>query len=290
MPRQVNPQAWEEGSELQTPNCVSRADELTLRVPLTPVPLEVGCAGLGCSWGRRMGLGRRHPEEPRDSWWAVSRGKVAGTWPGAVVGPADLFSAKPNQGCRGGGGRAGQVPGSWVNSQAGTGAILQRWTVWRGGGAAERGPIPSHQQKLGRNRVAGEAGPASLVPSPWCLAHSKVSHCFLSCSTEPGAGAGLTSCLVFRNKSSKGSLASRGAEGCNEGSRPWGFLGGRSGGSPGRRASPCLGSAALALERARGNVRILEGVTAGGPRGCREWAPMGIWPKRLGMERADRLG
>lgn len=65
-------------------------------------------------------------------------------WPGAIAGPADLFSAKPNWG-----GRervvVGQEPRSWVDSQAGTGAILQRWAVWRGGGAAERVPIPSHQ-------------------------------------------------------------------------------------------------------------------------------------------------
>lgn len=53
-----------------------------------------------------------------------------------------------------------------------------------------------------------------------------------------------------------------------------------------------MASAALALERTKGNVRILEGATVGGPSGCRglAWAPMGTWPKRLGMERADRLG
>lgn len=129
-------------------------------------------------------------------------------------------------------------------------------------------------------------------------AHSKVSHCLRSCSTEveagarAGAGLGLTSCLVFRSKSSKGSLACAGAEGCRVGCRLWGGRGGSSGDSPGLRANPCLASAALALERARGNVRILEGATAGGPSGCRGlvWAPIGIWPKRLGMERAERLG
>lgn len=196
----------------------------------------------------------------------------------------------------------GPFPGqNWHHSLA---ARPQRWVVCRGGGAADGGPIPSHQQNLGRNG-AGEAGLAGWPGAQWPaahgwarlalarrLAHSKVSHCFLSCSTEPGAGAGLTSCLVFRNKSSKGSLVSPGAEGCSAGSRPCGGLGGRRGGSPGLRASPCLASAALALERARGNVRILEGATTGGPRGCKGlvWAPMGIWPKRLGMERADRLG
>lgn len=128
--------------------------------------------------------------------------------------------------------------------------------------------------------------------------HSKVSHCLRSCSTEVGAGVragaglGLTSCLVFRSKSSKGSLACAGAEGCRVGCRLWGGLGGSSGDSPGLRANPCLASAALALERARGNVRILEGATVGGPSGCRGlvWAPTGIWPKRLGMEKAERLG
>lgn len=130
--------------------------------------------------------------------------------------------------------------------------------------------------------------------------HSKVSHCLRSCSTEveaeagagAGAGLGLTSCLVFRSKSSKGSLACVGAEGCRVGCRFCGGLGGSSGDSPGLRANPCLASAALALERGRGNVRILEGATAGGPSGCRGlvWAPIGIWPKRLGIERAERLG
>lgn len=92
--------------------------------------------------------------------------------------------------------------------------------MWRGGGEAE-GPIPPHQQSLGRmerqekqGRWPGSwGGTQPLLGSaaqPQCLAHSKVSHCFLSCSTEPGvgAGAGLTSCLVFHSKSSKGSLAS----------------------------------------------------------------------------------
>lgn len=158
-----------------------------------------------------------------------------------------------------------------------------------GSEGAERVPLPQEPgQKwdTGRHSIGQWHRPA----------HSKVSHCLRSCSTEVGAGVGagvgLTSCLVFRSKSSKGSLACAEAEDCGVKSRPWGVLGGSSGGSPGLRANPCLASAALALERARGNVRILEGAMAGGPSGCRGlvWVPMGIWPKRLGMERADRLG
>lgn len=92
--------------------------------------------------------------------------------------------------------------------------------MWREVGR-QRGSHPSSPAEPGWNGVAGEAGPLAwelgwrtalpgLVAQPQCLAHSKVSHCFLSCSTEPGvgAGAGLTSCLVFHSKSSKGSLAS----------------------------------------------------------------------------------
>lgn len=154
-----------------------------------------------------------------------------------------------------------------------------------GGEGAES---PFAPVESGQKRDRGEARHSTVAQA----AHSKVSHCLRSCSTEAGAGAGLTSCLVFRSKSSKGSLACAGAEGCRAGSRPWGGLGGSSGGSLGLWTNPCLASAALALERARGNVRILEGGTAGGPSGCRGlvWAPMGIWPKRLGMERAVRCG
>lgn len=116
-----------------------------------------------------------------------------------------------------------------IDSQTRTGATLQqpdpRDEQCGGEEGREAGshPFPPGAQADTAAGEAGEAGPASLraagvhsscwasaTPSPQCLAHSKVSHCFLSCSTEPGAGAGagLTSCLVFRSKSSKGSLAS----------------------------------------------------------------------------------
>lgn len=144
-------------------------------------------------------------------------------------------------------------------------------------------------QKWDRGGTVLDSGSGLAVPASW-PAHSKVSHCLRSCSTE--AGAGLISCLVFSSKSSKGSLACAGAEACRAGSRACGGLGGSVGGPPDLKAKPCLASAALALERASGNVRILEGATAGGPSGCRGlvWVPVGIWPKRLGMERAERLG
>lgn len=71
-----------------------------------------------------------------------------GRWVGCGLGQslAQLTSLVQNP-TRGGRERVvvGQEPRSWVDSQAGTGAILQRWAVWRGGGAAERVPIPSHQ-------------------------------------------------------------------------------------------------------------------------------------------------
>lgn len=102
---------------------------------------------------------------------------------------------------------------NWVDSQTRSGAILQqpdlRHEQYGGVGGWQRGshPFPPGPWAAA---VAGEAGRlgAAGVRSPQCPAHSKVSHCFLSCSTEPGAGAGLTSCLVFRSKSSKGSLVS----------------------------------------------------------------------------------
>lgn len=99
--------------------------------------------------------------EPRGSWWEVSRGKADRAGSGAIIRPADLFSAKPNEGCRGGGWWQGGVgaqglgpfPGqNWHHSLA---ARPQRWVVCRGGGAADRGPIPSHQQNLGRNSSRG---------------------------------------------------------------------------------------------------------------------------------------
>lgn len=144
-------------------------------------------------------------------------------WSGAVTGPADLLSAKPNRRAGERWWRVGWAPGSWVDSQR------QNWCpspkarpqtgMWRGG--SREGPIPPHQHSLGRtelqkqgHRPASGAATAPAGPGhqPRRRAHSKVSHCFLSCSTEPGAGAGagagLTSCLVFHSRSSKGSLAS----------------------------------------------------------------------------------
>lgn len=109
----------------------------------------------------------------------------------------------------------------WAGRAPGTGSIPRPEMVpfsssqtsdvsrMEGRGGGREGPTPSHQEP-GQQQWQGKQGQlgAAGVRSSQCLAHSKVSHCFLSCSTEPGAGAGLTSCLVFRSKSSKGSLAS----------------------------------------------------------------------------------
>lgn len=106
-----------------------------------------------------------------------------------------------------------------------TGTVPQGWTSEMGSVEREGTErVPS----LPTSRTWAE-GSRTLDGSTWAqlaltlrVSHSNVSHCFLSCSTEPGAGtgAGLTSCLVFRNKSSKGSLAFGGTEGCSAGSRP----------------------------------------------------------------------
>lgn len=224
----------------------------------------------GTAWQRRRAGLERGLELPGSSW-ATGGTAVGHSWPSGPL--VQTLYRVPR---RVTGSSLGMVP------LAGPGL---RDGLWRRGAESPFAPVePGQKWDIGRHSTGWWHRPA----------HSKVSHCLRSCSTEAGAGAelGLTSCLVFRSKSSKGSLACAGAEGCRAGSRPWGGLGGSSGGSPGLRANPCLASAALALERARGNVRILEGATAGGPSGCRGlvWAPTGIWPKRLGMERADRLG
>lgn len=290
MPRQVDPPAGEGWGVFLTSNSkprASRADELVYCQ--RSCPSRWGVQGWAAARARERGSGgdilRMHGapggQFPEGRWVGCGLGQSLAQLTSLVQNPT-----RGGQG-KGGGGAGTQELGrfsgwNWRHSPE-MGSVARR----RGG---REGSHPFPPVEPGQKQQQGKEGqPASARPT-LSAAHSKVSHCFLSCSTEPGAGAELTSCLVFCNKSSKGSLASRGAEGCSAGSRPWGALAGRSGGSPGLRASPCLASAALALERARGNVRILEGATAGGPKGCREWVPMGTWPKRLGMERADRLG
>lgn len=185
----------------------------TLRVPLTPVPMEVGCPGPGHRQDRRTGLRRRGHEE-------ASRGKAGRTgWGRSLAQLTYLFSAKPNRAAgEGGGGWDGRpgaesiprpelVPSSGRTSEMGS--VEGKRDGKRGSRPfppAEPGRKRSGADRLGAAACAARAGPRT--PGPQCPAHSKVSHCFLSCSTEPGAGAGLTSCLVFRSKSSKGSLAS----------------------------------------------------------------------------------
>lgn len=64
---------------------------LTLRVPLTPVPIEVGGPGPGHRQDRRTGLRRRGLEE-------ASRGKAGRTgWGWSLAQLTYLFSAKPNR-------------------------------------------------------------------------------------------------------------------------------------------------------------------------------------------------
>lgn len=201
------------------------ADKLTLRAPLTPVPVEVGCPRPGQSGQDRA----------RDKGLeGLSGGKVSRTGLGRPLARLTFLVQNPT-GVLGRVVVGGEwVPGSWVESQTTAGAFAQRRDLRAGWCGREEGrqrePDPSHQQSPAET-ARGKGGPAGLRaqrcgcatwarrsvlgrPSPRCPAHSKVSHCFLSCSTEPGAGAGawawagLTSCLVFRSKSSKGSLVS----------------------------------------------------------------------------------
>ena len=104
MPCQVAPPAWEGGSLLQTPNHVRLVQTSSCRgycQRLRPSRWGVqGWAAVGA--GEQGSGGERHPEEAWGSWWAVSRGKVGRMGSGAIIGPDDFSSAKPNQGCRGG--------------------------------------------------------------------------------------------------------------------------------------------------------------------------------------------
>ena len=166
----------------------------------------------------RTGLGRRGLQ-------GLSRVKVGGlVWD-------DLFSAKSNRGAEEGGGRWGGHPGAGLSPKpelvplpSGETSELGSVEGRRGGREGLSLPTSRAWAEKQSKRKRRASWPQSLAvwvrhaglgcPSPRCPAHSKVSHCFLSCSTEPGAGAGagagagLTSCLVFRSKSSKGSLAS----------------------------------------------------------------------------------
>lgn len=163
------------------------------------------------------GVSKARPGLRRRGLEGLSGGKVGRTGLGRPLAQPTSLVQNP-QGCWGGWWWVGRAPGSWA--------------VWGRGAAESACPFPPAEP--GRNRARGKGGPAGLraqgaghhvgtllsprPPGPRCPAHSKVSHCFLSCSTEPGAGAGagawagawagLTSCLVLRSKSSKGSLVS----------------------------------------------------------------------------------
>lgn len=189
---------------LQTPNPVSRADKLGLQV-LTPAPVAVGCPGPGQA-------GQDRAPEERSGCFQREGGQ---DWSGAVTGPANPTGVLGR-----GGGRWDGCPGAgrfpdqnWCPSPKASPQV----GMWRGRGA-ERVPSLLTSRAWGerscrKSRAAGGSGGGAqpllgpATPLGSVLAHSKVSHCFLSCSTEPGAGAGLTSCLVFHSKSSKGSLA-----------------------------------------------------------------------------------
>ena len=174
MPRQVDPPARVGRSGRGVPYFKLQTTCLSCRragVPPMLVPIEVGCAGLGCSWGKRTGLRRRHPEDARGSWWAFSRGKVGRTWPGAIAGPADLFSAKPNWEWVGeGGGRA--VAGRDRHPGAGSIPRLERAPFSRDGQCGEekgwqRGFPALPTSRTWAETAAGEAGLAGLsLPHP----------------------------------------------------------------------------------------------------------------------------
>lgn len=159
--------AWEGGSLLQTPNHASRADELTPRVLLTPAPVEEGCAGPGCM-GRRTGLGTRCLR----SLGAPGGRFPEGRWAGRGLGPplAQLTSLVQNP-VRGAGEewwRGGTGTQELGPFQTRTGAILEQPDLRDGQCGGEEGqqggPIPSHQQNLGRNRAQARQGhkPQSL--------------------------------------------------------------------------------------------------------------------------------
>lgn len=169
MPRQVDPPARVGRSGRGVPYFKLQTTCLSCRragVPPMLVPIEVGCAGLGCSWGKRTGLRRRHPEDARGSWWAFSRGKVGRTWPGAIAGPADLFSAKPNWEWVGeGGGRA--VAGRDRHPGAGSIPRLEMAPFSRDGQCGEekgwqRGFPALPTSRTWAETAAGEAGLAGL--------------------------------------------------------------------------------------------------------------------------------
>lgn len=137
--------------------------------------------------------------------------------------------------------------------------------------------------------AAGEAGqPASAHPT-LSAAHSKVSHCFLSCSTEPGA-AELMSCLVFCNKSSKGSLAS-----WSRGLQCWlqapGALAGGVGVSRPSGPALCLAGSPGTLSGPGAMFGSSRGRPLGDPKAAGSGYPWVSLAKEVGHgERADRLG
>jgi len=109
---------------------------------------SLGAPGGRLPGGRRVGLGLGQSFAQLTSLVQnLLRGAGKGWWQGGV-------------GAQG----LGPFPGqNWHHSLA---ARPQRWVVCQGGGAADGGPIPSHQQNPGRNG-AGEAGPAGLGRSGW---------------------------------------------------------------------------------------------------------------------------
>lgn len=102
------------------------------------------------------------------SRWEVSRGTVGWTWSGTVIRPADLFSAKPNQGCRGEGRWQGGVgaqdlgPFPGQNGHHSLAARPQSRVVWRGERGGREGSHPVPPVEPGRTQKSRGAGPASL--------------------------------------------------------------------------------------------------------------------------------
>lgn len=128
-----------------------------------PVPSEVGCSGLSCSWDRKQGSGGAALRNPTRLLVGGFQKKVGRTWSGAVISPAVLFSAKPNRGCRGrvvaGQGRcpgAGSIPRlelvPFSSSQTSEMSSVER----RRGGREGSHPFPPVEH--GRKQRQGKQG------------------------------------------------------------------------------------------------------------------------------------
>lgn len=143
---------------------MSRAEELTLEGNPATCVRGGGRAGPGCGGTGELGSEDR-PSEPLGT---LSGGRWVGLGLGqSIIGPADLFSAKPNQGCQ------GRATEGW-DGHSGTGLIPrlelvpfcrarpQRWAVWRGGGGSREGSHPFPPAEPGQRAWRGTLGTAAV--------------------------------------------------------------------------------------------------------------------------------